>query len=127
MTIQEKITGLEKTALAQWNHGNPAGFIELSAKDVTYFDPLIEKRLDGLDALIKLYEPAKGQIKVDRYEMVNPLVQATNEMAVLTYNLHSFVGDKVYKWNCTEVFRLETDGEWKIIHTHWSLTKPALK
>lgn len=127
MTVQEKIIGLEKAALERWNHGDPMGFIELSAKDVTYIDPLIEKRLDGLEALIKLYEPAKGQIKVDRYEMVNPQVQATGEMAVLTYNLRSYVGDKVHKWNCTEVFRHESGGNWKIIHTHWSLTQPSLK
>ncbi len=127
MTVQEKIIGLEKAALERWNNGDPAGFIELSAKDVTYFDPLIEKRIDGLDALTKLYEPLKGKGKVDRYEMIDPQVQATGEMAVLTYNLNSYSGGKIYKWNCTEVFRLEPGGNWKIIHTHWSLTQPALK
>lgn len=127
MTVQEKIIGLEKAALERWNHGDPTGFLELSATDVVYFDPSIEKRIDGLEALTKLYEPAKGQIQVDRYEMINPLVQATGEMAVLTYNLQSYVNDKVHKWNCTEVFRHEPDGKWKIIQTHWSPTQPALK
>ena len=127
MTVQEKIIGLEKAALERWNNGDPAGFIELSAKDVTYFDPFLEKRIDGLDALTRLYEPLKGQGKVDRYEMIDPQVQATGKMAVLTYNLNSYSGDKIYKWNCTEVFRFEPGGNWKIIHTHWSLTQPALK
>ena len=29
-------------------------------------------------------------------------------------------GDQSSRWNCTEVYRLEPNGEWKIVHTHWS-------
>jgi hypothetical protein len=56
--------------------------------------------------------------------MVNPYVQSVKDMAVLTFNLSSYVGSSVQKWNCTEVYRLESDGVWKIIQSHWSLTKP---
>jgi hypothetical protein len=45
-------------------------------------------------------------------------------MAVLTYNLESYSGETVWKENCTEVYRLEENDEWKIIHSHWLLTKP---
>jgi ketosteroid isomerase-like protein len=48
-------------------------------------------------------------------------------MAVLTFNLFSYVGDKASKWNCTEVYRLEKNGHWKIIQTHWSFIKHNLK
>ena len=125
--IEKTIIGLEQAALERWNNGDPSGFLELSATDVVYFDPMVEKRLNGLDKLTALYEPARGQIKVDRYEMIDPLVQSSEGMAVLTYNLHSYIGDQVHKWNCTEVFRLEPDRKWKIIQTHWSPTQPALK
>jgi len=126
-TLQATIIGLEKAALERWNNGDPNGFLELSAPDVVYFDPLLERRLNGLDELTALYKPITGQVHVDRYEMLNPLVQATGEMAVLTFNLNSYMKETVQKWNCTEVYRLDPDGKWKIIQTHWSMTKSVLK
>ncbi len=125
--VEEIIIGLEQAALERWNNGDPSGFLELSAADVVYFDPSLKKRINGLDKLTAWYEPARGQIKVDRYEMIDPLVQSSDRMAVLTYNLHSYIEGQVHKWNCTEVFRLEPDGKWKIIQTHWSQTQPELK
>jgi ketosteroid isomerase-like protein len=118
--ISETIIALEKGALEKWNQGDPSGYLDLSADDVTYFDPSIEQRLDGLDKLKKYYGPIKGQIHVSKYEMLNPNVTATNDMAVLTFNLLSYKDENVSKWNCTEVYRLEPNGHWKIVHTHWS-------
>jgi ketosteroid isomerase-like protein len=121
-----KIIALEKAALDKWNQGDPGGYIDLSADDVVYFDPYLEQRLDGLQALKNYYEPIRGQINA-RYEMLNPKVQLVNEMAVLTFNLISYEGEKVLKWNCTEVYRLEKNDQWKIVQTHWSFIKPELK
>jgi len=126
-TVQSTILGLEKAALERWCKGDPTGFLEISAPDVAYFDPFLERRLNGLEELTKLYMPLKGQLSAEHYEMLGPLVQATDKMAVLTFNFKSESGGKVQKWNCTEVYRLEPDGKWKIIQTHWSLTKPVLK
>lgn len=122
--ISATIITLEKAALEKWNKGDPSGYLDLSADDVTYFDPAIAQRMDGLENLRNYYEPATGKISVDRYEMVNPHVTAVNNMAVLTFN---YVGDDVHKWNCTEVYRLEPDGQWKIVHTHWSMIQPDVK
>jgi len=124
--ISELIIGLEKSALERWNNGDPSGYLELSAKDVVYFDPFLEKRLNGHEALASLYESLRGVIKADRYEMIEPCVQTAGDAAVLTFNLVSHSGNSVSKWNCTEVFRKEEDGSWKIIQTHWSFTKPEL-
>lgn len=118
--ISETIIALEKGALEKWNQGDPSGYLDLSAHDITYFDPSIEQRLDGLDNLKKYYEPIKGQIHVSKYEMLYPKVTATNDLAVLAFNLLSYKADKVSNWNCTEVYRLEPNGQWKIVHTHWS-------
>jgi ketosteroid isomerase-like protein len=121
------IIGMEKSALERWNRGDPSGFLEISSMDVVYFDPMTEQRIDGLLGLTELYGKIRGKIQVGRYEMVNPKVQSVDKMAVLTYNLISYVGDSPHKWNCTEVYRLENNGKWKIIQTHWSFTKPDLK
>ncbi|MFP4025256.1 MAG: YybH family protein [Thiohalospira sp.] len=114
----------EKKALERWNQGDPSGFLEISANDVVYFDPFTEQRIDGLEKLSEVYETISGQIKVDEYEMINPKVQHTDEMAVLTYNLISYIKIDLVRWNCTEVFRKDNNEEWKIIKTHWSFTKP---
>jgi len=124
-SISNVIINIEKSALERWNKGDPSGFLEISAKDVVYFDPFTERRLDGLDKLTELYKSIRRQIKVERYEMINPYVQAVKNMAVLTYNLVSFTGDSIHKWNCTEVYRIDHK-KWKIIQTHWSLTKPGI-
>jgi hypothetical protein len=123
--LSQKIINTEKAALEKWNKGNPSGFLELCAEDVVYFDPFTEKRLDGLNNLRELYESIRGQIKVERYDMIDPKVQSVDNMAVLTYNLTSYTDTGSEKWNCTEVYRLDNK-EWKIIQTHWSFTKPAL-
>ncbi len=122
--IATKIIALETAALEKWNNGNPSGYLELYTPDFTYFDPFLEKRLDGFDKIEALYEEMRGKVRVDKYEIIEPVVQATDEMAVLTYNLISYTEETVYKWNCTEVYKLVTN-EWKIIHNHWSLIKPV--
>jgi ketosteroid isomerase-like protein len=125
-SLSETIIGIEKSALEKWNNGNPSGFLEISAKDVVYFDPFTEQRLDGIENLTKLYESIRGLIKVDIYEMINPIVHAVDNMAVLTYNFLSYFDGGQEKWNCTEVYRLD-NSQWKIIQTHWSFTKPKIQ
>jgi ketosteroid isomerase-like protein len=125
-SITKTIIEMERTALDRWGKGDVDGFLEISAEDVVYFDPFHERRLDGHAELKKLYDSVRGDVQTARFEMLNPLVQHVDSMAVLTFNLISYERGKQYAWNCTEVYRLESDGQWKIIHTHWSLTKPNL-
>jgi len=123
LTVTEKIIALETAALDAWLDGNPTPYLELYSKDFTYFDPVQERRLDGWDRIKELYETMRGTVKMDRFEIINPVVQQAGTMAVLTYNLQTSSGDTLWKENCTEVYRLEENNEWKIIHSHWSLTK----
>lgn len=122
--LANKIIAMEKAALEEWNKGNPDSFLQIYAEDYTYFDPYLKKRVDGFSAIKELYDGIKGQASVDRYEMVDPVVQLAKDIAVLTFNLYSYSGDKVYPWNCTEVYKLQPNKEWKIIHTHWSYIRP---
>ena len=127
LTAEEKILELEKMAMNAWLNGNPSPFLDLYSGDFTYFDPSLELRLDGWDKIKELYESMRGKAKIDQFEMINPVVQSTDTMAVLTYNLHIRLGDMLWKENCTEVYRLEDNAEWKIIHCHISPTKPSLE
>ena len=123
LTVTDKIIALETAALDAWLDGNPTPYLELYSKDFTYFDPVQERRLDGWDRIKELYETMRGKVKMERFEIINPVVQQAGTMAVLTYNLQTSSGDTLWKENCTEVYRLEENNEWKIIHSHWSLTK----
>ncbi len=57
--ISETIIALEKRALEKWNQGDPSGYLDLSAEDATYFDPSLERRLNGLDSLKKILRANK--------------------------------------------------------------------
>lgn len=121
--VSREIISLERAALARWCRGDPSGFLELSAPDVVYFDPYVPQRLDGLAALTALYEPLRGKVSADRFELSNPHVQCEGNLAVLTFNFVAFAGDRVFRWNCTEAYRRDHAG-WRIIQTHWSVTGP---
>jgi hypothetical protein len=51
--IAGTIIALEKEALGRWYSGDPDGFLELSAEDVTYMDPALNHTIVGLDNLNK--------------------------------------------------------------------------
>src|SRR5262249_2492269 len=87
----EHIIAMEKGALDRWGKGDPQGYLEIMDTDLTYFDPFQEKRLDGLDAMKEFIRPFTGKIKVDRFDMLNPKVQQDGNMALLTFNLVSYV------------------------------------
>jgi len=121
----EQIIALEKAALVRWLGGDPSGFLEISAPDVVYFDPFLDRRIDGLAALTDYYQGLRGRISAQRFELINPLVQQIGDAAILTFNFVSSADrENEMRWNCTEVYRRDADG-WRIIQTHWSFTNPS--
>ena len=127
----EAIIAMERAALDRWGKGDPQGYLETYAPNVTYFDPTRERRVDGLGAMKELLIPITGKIKIDHYEMIGPKVQQVGDVAVLSYNLASYAkrpngASVIVRWNSTEVYG-RIGGKWKIIHSHWSYTKPEAK
>jgi hypothetical protein len=43
----EHLLSLERGALDRWGNGDPGGFLDVYAPDITYFDPLAARRIDG--------------------------------------------------------------------------------
>jgi ketosteroid isomerase-like protein len=128
----EAIIGMERAALDRWGKGDPQGYLEIYALEVTYFDPALDKRLNGLDAMRKYLEPITGKIQVDRYDMIDPKVQRHGDVAALSYNLISY-GKKpdgretvLARWNSAKIYE-RIGGQWKILHDHWSYIKPDLR
>ncbi len=132
VSVEEHIIALERGALERWGKGDPQGFFDIMSNDETYFDPITAKRLDGLEALRNFMAPFTGKISIDRFEMIGPKVQRHGDVAILTFNLVNdgaqFSGGpkSTARWNSTEIYR-RVNGRWKIVHSHWSYTKPELK
>jgi ketosteroid isomerase-like protein len=135
MDVTAHIISLERSALDRWIRADPDGYLSLYAANATYFDPFREKRIDGLDELKARMAAMRGvtlPFKEPRYDMINPVVQVEGKIAVLSFNLVNYgkpsgsaAETVLARWNATEVYR-EIDGEWRIIHTHWSFTQPQL-
>jgi ketosteroid isomerase-like protein len=133
--LSEEIITIERSALDRWITFDPEGYLDLYTLDVTYFDPSQESRIDGLEAMRRYYGPIKdlkGTIREPRYEMISPKVQAHGEIAILTFKLINYGkrADKpetvLARWNSTEVYT-QINGQWKIIHSHWSYIKPQIQ
>ena len=120
-----EIMGLESAAMERWRKGDPWGFTDISAQEVTYFDTSTPKRLDGLEALRAEYAKRVGKIQYDVMEFIDPKIQVHGDAAVLFYRFFDTHinpdGSIAYRipWNCTEVYS-KIDGKWRIVHTHWS-------
>jgi len=130
--LSEKIISLERSALDRWGRGDPNGYIELFAPEVTYFNPFEAHRIDGFLTMRKYYGDQAGQIFIDEYKMVDPRVQIHDNTAILTYHLYNYKKQtdgtlrETTRWNSTKVYAL-INREWKIIHNHWSLIQPELR
>ncbi len=120
VSLHATLLELERSALKRWGKGDPSGFLEICAPEVTYFDPFLTQRIEGLPALTAYYESLRGRIKVDRDEISSPLVQAMGDLAVLSFNYQAVSSDDGMSWHCTEVYG-QREGAWRILHTHWSL------
>ena len=128
--VTDTIIALERAALDRWGRGDPQGYIETFAPEITYFDPFTERRIDGIEGMKAMLQPLV-EIKIESYEMLNPRVQQSGDVAVLSFNLASHTRNpdgspRTVRWNSTEVYR-RVVGKWKIVHNHWSFTKPELK
>jgi ketosteroid isomerase-like protein len=123
--IPTQIMALERAALDRWGQGDPGGYLAINAADVTYFDPFVERRLDGITDLTAWYDGIRGTISLDSDEIVNPRVQVIGDAAILTFQYISQTGDEAAYWNCTEVYQ-RTGDDWRIVHSHWSFTQPEL-
>ncbi len=126
--VLAELMALESGAMERWRKGDPWGFIEISDEDVTYFDTGTPQRINGREALRAEYEPRAGKTCHDVMDFVDPQVRVCGDLAVLFYrDLTTWLGAdgsvvRRTPWNCTEVFQRK-DGDWKIIHTHWSFIK----
>ena len=110
-------------ALSSWYSGDTFPYAARFAEEFTYFDPLGVGRLTRPEELHARYAPLQGDIDLPRFEVIEPVLQLLGRTAVLTFLLRQYdqEGPVGPTWTTTEVFR-PIDGEWRIVHAHWSIT-----
>jgi ketosteroid isomerase-like protein len=122
---EQAIVAQERRALEQWAQGNPLGYLDIDADDVTYFDDIgAHSRVDGIGAVRTYLTTLKGKIPPHRYELLDPKVQLYGDIGILTlrYDAYGTAAQPVSRWKATSVYR-RTNGHWRIVHAHWSLVK----
>jgi hypothetical protein len=120
-TVRELLV-LERQAMDGWLKGDPDPQLAISDPRITFIHEVAGKRLEGLSALKELFAPYRGAPLFDSYELLSPKVQATGDVAVLTYQLARHNGSATTYWNATQIYKKNAEG-WRIIHTHWSAAK----
>ena len=123
-STEENIITKEKAILDRWKQGDTFGFIEAADSDITYFDPTLAERIDGIEKFRKYLSSFNGTFSFPGYELLNPKVQMYGDIGILTFNFVGHLNDgKTNEWNATEVYKLTTN-DIKIVSSHWSRTKP---
>ena len=129
--MEDVILSLEKQAMERWRNGDPGGFVEISAKDISYIDPGQTKPILGLEEFNAYMKQLEGKVHYQKSEFIDPKVLVAGDAAVLSYNYRSSVltpeGTVTSQtpWNATEVY-FRREGQWKIVHTHWSFVEHRL-
>lgn len=122
---EQAILGQERRALDRWAQGDPLGYLDVDAGDVTYFDDIgAHSRIDGIDEMRTYFTSLKGKIPAHRYEVVDPKVQVHGDIGILTlrYDAYATDGKPLAHWKATSVYH-RAQGQWRIVHAHWSLVK----
>ena len=114
-----EILALERHAMDGWLKGDPGPQLAITDPQITYFHVVVDGRIEGLPAVKALYERFRGAPLFDSYEILNPKVQVSGEVAILTYRLAQHAGTVTTFWDATQVYQLKKEG-WRVIHTHWS-------
>ncbi len=126
--LARRIIALEKAALDKWFKGDTSGYAELwSKRDFSYFDSVVEKRVDDYAAIAETLKGIDGKLHADSYDFCSPRVQFGNDMAVLTYQLFAKTNLLDMEYNCIEVFKKEEEENWRVIHSTWSFIRPMEK
>lgn len=129
--MKETILSLEKEAMERWRKGDPWGWAEISADDVTYVDPSLTKPIVGIEDYRAYLKQLEGEIHYEGSEFIDPMVVVIGDAAVLTYNYRSSMTSPETAttsqtlWNTTEVY-FQRDGICRIAHTHWSYVNHKL-
>ena len=89
--MTETILSLEQAAMERWRNGDPWGWAEISAAEITYVDPGLTQPIFGIEAYKAYLKQIEGSIFYQGSEFIDPKVVVVGDAAILTYNYRSTV------------------------------------
>lgn len=123
----ESLVEFEKSIQWQWSSGDPTGYMDALAEDVTYFDPLAEHLLVGREAVREHWKRIYADADITRQEYLNETARPiSDDEVLLVFNFNTYQQDddgeeKLFlSWDMSLIFR-KTDGKWLMSHGHLSL------
>ena len=113
-----------QAANVRWASGDPMGFLECSAQDITWSEPFTpQNRVSGYKAMKLFLESFKGKVPPHKHELLNSMFQFYNDMMIVTYHYQATIeGELADPWKVTAVYRY-IDGDWLAVHENWSEVK----
>jgi len=126
-TTLQTVLARERQALDRWAQGDPLGYLEIDAEEITYFDDIgAQERIDGIEEMRNYFATLVGKVSPHRYEIEDPKLQLFGDVAVLTlrYLPSTLEGEPLMPWKATSVYR-RSDDDWRLVHAHWSTAGEA--
>jgi ketosteroid isomerase-like protein len=128
--VSKTIIELEKSYNERFSVGDPGGYLDGFADEVSYFDPILENIVVGKEKTVAWLSSIYSNPHIVRSEYLNPTVHVgdSGDFAVLAYNLKTYVLDEDGNekqrraWNATHGYRL-VDGQWLIVHSNWAFSQ----
>ncbi|SEE31532.1 SnoaL-like domain-containing protein [Arthrobacter alpinus] len=129
MTPEElkSLVGFEKSIQWWWSSGDPTGYMDALAEDVTYGDPLADYLLVGREAVREHFKRIHGDAGITRQEHLNEVSRSiSTDAGLLAFTFNTYQQDGTgeetlfLSWNMSLIFR-KTDGTWLMTHGHLSL------
>ncbi|MEU6230923.1 nuclear transport factor 2 family protein [Streptomyces sp. NPDC047042] len=124
----ESLVEFEKSIQWQWSSGDPTGYMDALAEDVTYFDPLAEHLLVGREAVREHWKRIYADASITRQEYLNEVARPlSDDEVLLAFNFKTYQQDdngeeKLFlSWDMSLIFR-KTGGKWQVAHGHLSLS-----
>jgi ketosteroid isomerase-like protein len=121
--IKQKILALEEEQVKAFNDGDEKKFLTFFDPDLTGFSSTQHMRLASLGELTKTFQYYQSQASAIEYVISDPCIKIYSNTAILTFYWAVYFKDekkkKPIKGRGTHVY-LERNGEWKIIHEHFS-------
>jgi hypothetical protein len=120
-SVFDNIIAQDKAAFERWYQGDPFGYLDIMADEMTYFSPFVNSILDGKSTVYAAVAPAEGQIHTPGFAIIDPKIQLGEDIAVFTFILSELdeSGAQTAGWKVTEVYR-DVDDRWQMIHAHFS-------
>jgi len=108
----------------RWAEGDPMGFVDVAADDITWMDDLgAATPVVGKEAVTAYLESFKGQVPPHQHELSDNLFQNYGDIVIVTYRYRgTFENVPQDPWKVTSVYRY-ADGDWLSVHENWTVVK----